>query len=166
MMFSPAMLWGCCLGWCRWVKPLSAQTSAVQSQQQLCSDQQGNPTRVIDKEGASQQPGTGRAAPTHAPPASIIALNPSNTPGRKANKTSIRPRYIKRPQATLNHLKILPLNRIIVPIKNQSSLEPLALLPVPCFLIKQIFPCGFLVIKHLILQILAPIYQLTSSEQP
>lgn len=162
-MFSPVMLWGCSLGWCSWVKPLSAQKKG--SQQQLCSTYQGNLTCEIDKEGTSQQPGTGRAAPIPAPPASIIALNPSNAPGRKANKTSIRPRHIKRPKATLNHLKILPLKRIIVPIKNQSYLESLALQPVPWFWVKKLFPCEFLVIKHCILQILAHIFHLTSSEE-
>ena len=97
--------------------------------------------------GASQQPGTGRGAPAHAPPAHIIALKPSNTPGRRANKQDRhKTKIYKMPKATLNHLKIFPLNRIIVPIKNQSKLFRIigySASSLGDFPIKQIFHVGF-----------------------
>lgn len=55
------------------------------------------------------------------------------------------------PKATLNHLKIFPLNRIIVPIKNQSYLESLAIQPVPqeTSRLSRFFHVGFLWLKAL-----------------
>lgn len=57
----------------------------------------------------------------------------------------------KMPKATLNHLKIFPLNRIIVPIKNQSYLESLAIQPVPreTSRLSRFFHVGFLWLKAL-----------------
>lgn len=98
--------------------------------------------------GASQQAGTGRGAPKHTPPAYIMALKPPNIPGRKENKQDRHKTTIhKMPKATLNHLKIFPLNRIIVPIKNQSKLFRIigySASSLGDFPIKQIFHVGFL----------------------